>query len=57
LQVGRTTIVVAHRLSTVVACTRIAAIYRGRVLEQGTHAELLAKPTGYYRHLWDASQA
>ena len=55
LQVGRTTIVVAHRLSTVVRCSEIAAVYRGRVLEQGTHAELLAR-NGYYKHLWESSQ-
>ena len=55
LQVGRTTIMVAHRLSTVVRCTQIAAVYRGRVLEQGTHAELLAK-NGYYKHLWESAQ-
>ena len=55
LQVGRTAIVVAHRLSTVVRCTEIAAVYRGRVLEQGTHTELLAK-NGYYKHLWESAQ-
>jgi ABC-type transport system involved in Fe-S cluster assembly fused permease/ATPase subunit len=47
--------VVAHRLSTVVRCTEIAAVYRGRVLEQGTHTELLAK-NGYYKHLWESAQ-
>ena len=54
-QVGRTTLVVAHRLSTVTACASIAAVYRGRVLEQGTHEELLAR-NGYYTHLWEASK-
>jgi ABC-type transport system involved in Fe-S cluster assembly fused permease/ATPase subunit len=34
LQVGRTTIIVAHRLTTVRNATKIAAVYRGRVLEQ-----------------------
>ncbi|KAL4425508.1 hypothetical protein ABPG75_009524 [Micractinium tetrahymenae] len=53
--VGRTTLMVAHRLPTVQRCTSIAAIYRGHVLEQGSHEELLAKD-GYYRHLWDAAQ-
>lgn len=47
---------VAHRLSTVMACTSIAAVYRGRVLEQGSHGQLLDK-AGYYRHLWEASRA
>ncbi len=54
-QVGRTTLVVAHRLSTITACTSIAAVYRGRVLEQGSHAELLER-NGYYTHLWEASK-
>ena len=55
MQVGRTTLLVAHRLSTVARCTSIAAVYRGRVLEQGAHSELRARD-GYYRHLWEASQ-
>lgn len=55
MQVGRTTLVVAHRLSTITACTSIAAVYRGRVLEQGSHAELLER-NGYYTHLWEASK-
>lgn len=33
-QVGRTTIIIAHRLTTVVSAAKIAAVYRGRVLEQ-----------------------
>ncbi|KAI7841858.1 hypothetical protein COHA_004387 [Chlorella ohadii] len=55
VMVGRTTLVVAHRLSTITACTSIAAVYRGRVLEQGSHAELLER-NGYYTHLWEASK-
>jgi len=48
---GGTIVMVAHRLSTVVRFDNIAAIYRGRVLEQGRHDELLEKG-GYYAHLW-----
>ncbi len=43
LLVGRTSIVIAHRLSTIHNADRIVVIDHGRVAEQGTHAELMAK--------------
>jgi ATP-binding cassette, subfamily B, bacterial MsbA len=49
---GRTTFVIAHRLSTVQSADRILVIARGRIVEQGTHAELLAY-NGEYRRLFD----
>ena len=45
---GRTTLVVAHRLSTVAKADEICVIDRGRVVERGRHAELMAKGDTYY---------
>jgi len=46
-----TTIMIAHRLSTVMRCDRIFVMEKGHILEQGTHSELLAKKGKYYT-LW-----
>lgn len=54
LAVGRTTLVIAHRLATVHHADRIVVIDDGRVLEQGRHEELLAAPSGLYRRLHEA---
>ncbi len=48
----RTTLVIAHRLSTVRRADRIVVLDRGQVVESGTHAELLTRP-GLYRRLHD----
>ena len=51
LLAGRTTFVIAHRLSTVRQCDRICVIENGAVTESGTHAELMASQGGTYRRL------
>jgi ATP-binding cassette subfamily B protein len=53
LSAGRTTIVIAHRLSTVQSLDRILVFDGGRIVEDGRHAELVARPDGVYRRLFE----
>ena len=48
---GKTVIAIAHRLSTIAAMDRLIVMDRGRVVEQGSHAELIAAG-GLYAQLW-----
>ena len=51
---GRTSILIAHRLSTVVNCDEILVLSQGRVAERGTHYELLSRPDSLYSELWNS---
>ncbi|HWH18421.1 MAG TPA: ABC transporter ATP-binding protein/permease [Allosphingosinicella sp.] len=53
---GRTSIVIAHRLSTVVDADQIVVLDQGRVAERGTHAQLLRK-RGLYAEMWARQQS
>ena len=50
---GRTSIVIAHRLSTVRKADRIIVMNKGNIVEEGTHEQLLEIPNGYYKNLYD----
>merc|ERR1719502_2415263 len=48
-----TSLIIAHRLSTVRNCDCIIALKHGVIVEQGSHDELLRIPDGYYKELWE----
>ena len=48
---GKTVIAIAHRLSTIAAMDRLVVMDEGRIIEQGSHGDLLAKG-GLYAELW-----
>ena len=52
LMEGKTVIAVAHRLSTIAAMDRLVVMDKGKVVEEGTHAQLVKKKNGIYAKLW-----
>jgi ATP-binding cassette, subfamily B, heavy metal transporter len=55
IQIDRTTLVIAHRLSTVMGADQILVMDAGRIVERGSHLELLAL-SGQYAHMWSLQQ-
>lgn len=53
LMAGRTVIVVAHRLSTVMELDRILVFSKGKLMEDGAHGELVQREGGIYRRLFE----
>ncbi len=51
---NRTSIVIAHRLATVINADKIIVLDKGIVVEEGNHTTLLQKPNGYYKKLYDS---
>ena len=51
---GRTSIVIAHRLATVVNADKIIVMNNGHIVEEGTHNELLNQENGYYKNLYES---
>ena len=52
LKIGRTTIVVAHRLSTIKNADEILVLDQGKIIEKGTHSQLIKKRKGLYYRLY-----
>lgn len=51
---GRTSIVIAHRLATIINADKIVVMDKGLIVEQGSHLELVGKENGYYKKLYDS---
>ena len=50
---GRTSIIIAHRLTTIKKADKIIVLDKGEIVEVGTHDELLQLPNGYYKNLYE----
>ncbi len=50
----RTSIIIAHRLATIINADKIIVMHKGQIVEMGTHQELVTKEKGYYKNLYDS---
>lgn len=51
---GRTSIIIAHRLATVMKANKIIVMDKGKIVEQGNHQELLSQTNGFYKNLYES---
>ncbi len=54
---GRTTFIIAHRLSTIMKADKIIVLEKGKIVEMGTHSELIKNPDSVYRNFWELQTA
>ena len=54
---NRTSVMIAHRLGTVIGADQILVLENGQIIERGTHRQLLSKPSSLYSHLWHQQQS
>jgi len=54
---GRTTFIIAHRLSTIMKANKIIVLEKGKIVEMGTHNELIQNPKSIYRNFWELQTA
>ena len=57
ITIGKTSIIIAHRLTTIRSADKIIVLDDGKIVEQGTHEELIKVPSGQYLNLYEVQLA